>query len=409
MVEEAFINFIQSFSKFENKETIVKKLSVKDLSVNKYINEFWTSKQRQGSSIHEVSYRACFKPQLPNFFINKLTQKGDTVYDPFSGRGTTVIEAARLGRNLISNDINPLSEILTKPRLIVPKLNDVRKRLLQIPKDTVTESNMDLSMFYHKQTLSELLSLREYFKNKLENGTFDHVDSWIRMVATSRLTGHSSGFFSVYTLPPNQAVSQASQIKINKKMNQKPPYRDIHKIILNKSKSLTRNLSPSEKENLSAAAENALFLSNDVSQTKEINEDSVQLLVTSPPFLDVVQYSKDNWLRCWFNLIDDKEISKKITTSKTVESWSKFMQNAFDEFYRIIKPNGWVAFEVGEVRNGSVRLDEVIAPIGVNSGFECKGVLINSQDFTKTSHIWGIGNNKKGTNTNRIVLLKKPQ
>lgn len=35
-----------------------------------YINEFWTSKQRQANSLHEISYRACFKPQLPRFFID---------------------------------------------------------------------------------------------------------------------------------------------------------------------------------------------------------------------------------------------------------------------------------------------------------------------------------------------------
>ena len=43
------------------------------------INEFWTSGQRQAHSIHEVSYRACFKPQLPEFFIERLTRPGDAV------------------------------------------------------------------------------------------------------------------------------------------------------------------------------------------------------------------------------------------------------------------------------------------------------------------------------------------
>lgn len=62
------------------------------------VGEFWTAKQRQANSIHEVAYRACFKAELPNFFITKLTSEGDIVYDPFSGRGTTDIEAALLGR-----------------------------------------------------------------------------------------------------------------------------------------------------------------------------------------------------------------------------------------------------------------------------------------------------------------------
>src|SRR5687768_4765769 len=51
-----------------------------------YVNEFWTSKQRAANSLHEVSYRACFKPQLPRFFIERLTKPGDIVYDPFMGR-----------------------------------------------------------------------------------------------------------------------------------------------------------------------------------------------------------------------------------------------------------------------------------------------------------------------------------
>jgi len=64
------------------------------LSVPVYEAELWTSRQRQASSIHEISYRACFKPQLPGYFIERLTREGDVVYDPFSGRGTTAIEAA---------------------------------------------------------------------------------------------------------------------------------------------------------------------------------------------------------------------------------------------------------------------------------------------------------------------------
>src|SRR5690242_12535008 len=70
-----------------------------------YTNEFWTSGQRQAHSIHEISYRACFKPQLPQFFIERLTSPGETVYDPFSGRGTTALQAALMGRRPIANDI----------------------------------------------------------------------------------------------------------------------------------------------------------------------------------------------------------------------------------------------------------------------------------------------------------------
>ena len=72
-----------------------------------YVNEFWTAKQRAANRLHEVSYRACFKPQLPRFFIERLTKPGDAVFDPFMGRGTTPIEAALLGRVPGGCDANP--------------------------------------------------------------------------------------------------------------------------------------------------------------------------------------------------------------------------------------------------------------------------------------------------------------
>ena len=56
--------------------------------------EFWTARQRQAARLHEVSYRACFKPQLPEYFIERYSRPGDVVYDPFMGRGTTPVQAA---------------------------------------------------------------------------------------------------------------------------------------------------------------------------------------------------------------------------------------------------------------------------------------------------------------------------
>src|SRR6266478_664329 len=97
-----------------------------------FVNEFWTAKQRAASRLHEISYRACFKPQLPRFFIERLTQPGDVVYDPFMGRGTTVLEAALLGRVPFGCDINPLSTVFSAPRLRPPFLEQVAARLRQI-------------------------------------------------------------------------------------------------------------------------------------------------------------------------------------------------------------------------------------------------------------------------------------
>lgn len=73
-----------------------------------------------------------------------------------------------------------------------------------------------------------------------------------------------------------------------------------------------------------------------------------------------------------------------------------------------MKPGGHVAFEVGEVRGGRIKLEETVLPCGVAAGLEPVLVLINDQEFTKTANCWGVNNNDKGTNTNRVVVFRKP-
>jgi hypothetical protein len=406
MVKTSFhtqlVNFVFEEGK-KKSQTVREEITVLGRKIPKFINEFWTSKQRQAHSLHEISYRACFKPQLPRFFIERLTQENDLVYDPFSGRGTTILEAALLNRNIAANDVNPLSEMLSRPRLFIPTVEQIQERLSALSPKQSSMPDIDLSMFYHYKTFEEIVSLRSHLLNKNN----DAVDSWIRMIATNRLTGHSKGFFSVYTLPPNQATSRESQNKINIKRKQKPEYRDTSAIILRKSKRLMNDVTEEVRVALERIGKQALFLTGDARMTTAIPASTVQLTVTSPPFLDVVQYAQDNWLRCWFNGIDAETIGRTMTMSKTIEEWCHVMGEVFVELYRVTKNRGWVAFEVGEVRNGKLALDEFVVELGLQAGFDCIGIMVNTQQFTKTANIWGISNNAKGTNTNRIVLFQK--
>lgn len=370
--------------------------------------ELWTAGQRQAANLHEISYRACFKPQLPAYFIARHTQPGDIVYDPFSGRGTTAIEAALSGRRVIANDVNPLSARLAAPRLAVPDLAAVEARLALIPGSAPADDAPDLSMFFEASTLQEILGLREWLSSRRVAGTADALDDWIGMVATNRLTGHSPGFFSVYSMPPNQAVTAARQALINRKRQQTPSYRDTHALVLKKSRQLLKGLMPAQAAHLRQAGETAQFLTGDARRTPQIADGSVALTVTSPPFLDVVDYAGDNWLRGWFNSLPVAEIAAAITTPRTVAAWSEVMGAVLLELFRITRAGGVVAFEVGEVSKGRIKLDEVVMPLGIAAGFVAEAVLINTQRFTKTAHIWGVANNAAGTNSNRIVVFRKP-
>jgi len=369
------------------------------------VNEFWTKRQRAAHSLHEISYRACFKPQLPRFFIERLTAPGSSIYDPFSGRGTTALEAALLGRVPSATDINPLSRILLEPRLDPPALSEITARLKQVPWSRAGRVRDDLLVFYHPETLRHLSALRRYLLQREASGTIDRIDKWLRMVAVNRLTGHSRGFFSVYTMPPNQAVSIQSQIKINARRNQTPPPRDVAALVARKSRQLLRDVDASARERLAACRRRAQLLTQPAADTPAIHSESVDLVVTSPPFLDVVNYAADNWLRCWFCDIDPDMVN--ITIARQPQAWHDAMREVFAELVRVLRPGKFVAFEVGEVNGGALRLEEVVIPSAVRAGLTPRLVLVNSQQFTKTANCWGVTNNTKGTNTNRIVLLQK--
>ena len=404
-IETAFVDCIRHFT-WRSRETAVDSIDLGpgSASVPLFTNEFWTSKQRAASSLHEVSYRACFKPQLPAFFISRLTEPDAVVYDPFMGRGTSIVEAALLGRTPRGCDVNPISHILTLPRLHPPHINEVAERLTGIRLEWRGSMPEELLTFYHPETLAEICALRSYLLGRIDDGSADSVDNWIQMVAVNRLTGHSPGFFSVYTLPPNQALSVGSQRKINARRNQAPPRRDVRPLILRKTRQLLSDVSSDTRQVLDGVRRGSAFRLGDCA-SPFWKEGQVDLVVTSPPFLDVVDYAGDNWLRCWFCGVDASTVPISIITK--VDGWRDFVSRVFRQLHRLLKPGGYVAFEVGEVRSGKIRLEDVVLPCGVEAGLTPVAVVVNSQTFTKTANIWGVSNNAKGTNTNRIVVFRK--
>jgi hypothetical protein len=357
---------------------------------------FWSSGQRNAHSLHEISYRACFKPALAAFFIERYSKPGEVVFDPFMGRGTTLLEAALRGRVAAGADANPLGEMLVSPRLDPPTHEEIADWLGSFDWDRPAETPDELLAFYHPETLRKLCLLRDAFLAR----PLGKSASWTRLVALSRLAGHSPGFFSVRTLPPNQAVPPSAQRALNARLGQSPPPRDVPALILKKSRSLLRHSARPAPELL---ARHRLWTGRAESPSP-LAENSVALVVTSPPFLNVVDYRRDNWLRCWFAGIASEAVPR---CTGSLAEWKTLLTAALGETRRVLRPGGHAAVEVGEVRRGHLALEEHLAACGESAGLVPIEILIHSHPFTKTSHCWGVENNKDGTNTHRVVIFRK--
>ncbi|MYK68728.1 MAG: site-specific DNA-methyltransferase, partial [Gammaproteobacteria bacterium] len=122
--------------------------------------------RRWGHPLHSVcSYFAMFPPQVPHVFVRWLTEPGDVVYDPFAGRGTTPMEACRMGRVGMGSDANPLAYLLTAGKVNPPTADEARDRLgflrqKCVPGDGST-APAEIQMLYSQQVLGQLIWLRD--------------------------------------------------------------------------------------------------------------------------------------------------------------------------------------------------------------------------------------------------------
>ena len=354
---------------------------------------FWIQKQRQGHSLHYVvPYQACFAPQIPQFFIKNYSKKGDVVLDPFAGRGTTVFEANQMDRIGIGVDISPLALSIAKSKLNSVTFEQVKKRLDEIDfSKELTDGYEEFKDIYHKKTYSEILNL----KNQLKDNP---VDNLIRTIILGRLHGHSSSFFSIWTFNVI-SLSKDRIVKQSKKRGLKPEYRDTKKSILKKAATV---LTDSIKTN----PESEIIPVSTDKMSEKIKRP-VDLIITSPPFLNVINYIDDNWLRFWFLGYDKEKLRKILVQTGNIEEYRYFIKRCMIEMYKVLKEGKYCIIEVGDVKNGKINLDELIVDLADETGFEVERVLISYITAPKISRAFSRKKPGEGTKTNRCVILKK--
>jgi hypothetical protein len=380
--------------------------NVSRTAVKQIEGEFWPAKQRQMHSLHYcISYRGSFKPELPDFFIKKYTKPGDIVADPFCGRGTTALQANLLGRVAWANDANPLAVAITyaKANPVMPDIVEAFLDRINWDKQCSLSGNEDLLAFYHPRTLQELLLLRKHIQQ-----TGDDIAKFVQLLALSRLHGHSKGFFSAYSMP-QVAISSPAQEKINRKRGEVPEYRPLIPRILAKAKSALRDGLIDE---IKRASRHNLYVNADATRLTLYPSGSVDLVVTSPPFLNKVNYLQDNWLEHWFLEVDAEDLKNRIMQTASLPAWQEFIGEGLLEMARILRRGGICVIEVGDICHRRVRinLDEIVCNVlAENKAIRLRpvSVLIQTQQFTKLAHCFNVTNNMQGTNTQRMLILEK--
>ena len=90
-----------------------------------------------GLTHNHYRYPARFSPQFARAAIKKFSARGDLVFDPFMGGGTTLVEAMALGRKAAGCDISSLATFVSQVKTAVyaeAELNRLRRWAKVLPR-----------------------------------------------------------------------------------------------------------------------------------------------------------------------------------------------------------------------------------------------------------------------------------
>ncbi len=253
--------------------------------------------------LHSICpYFAMFPETFVDTQLRRYTTEDDYVFDPFSGRGTTLFESLLRGRKAAAIDINPVAFCLTKAKAEVPELEAVKDRVksLQMSYDRSARAEADveaakLSPFFRRaffhSTLRQLLFLRHTLRWRDEA-----VDTFIAALVLGSLHGEmdrSSAYFS-NQMPRTICLKPDYSLRYWRRHRLFPKKRDVFAMLVAKAEFRLQ-----EDKGVS----HGIVKLADARESAKVLPDlagRVRLVVTSPPYLDVTRFEEDQWLRLWF-------------------------------------------------------------------------------------------------------------
>ncbi len=373
----------------------------------------WANK-RDNDPFHSLcSYLGAFPPSLANYFIKYFTDEGDLVFDPYSGRGTTLLESRILKRNAIASDLNPIAIALSKAKSYNFKEKEIIVRINELETDydyalfmpEAKAQNDEIHLIYHPKTLAQLCYLRLVLIDSKDKIDEFIVGTILGIMHGGERKDGTSGYLSI-SMPNTFSMSSeyVRRFVQTKQLNRE--FRDVFQLLREKVKRTFHNHS-FPKNKASVIECDAKEVSTHQSFKKHLNK--VDLILTSPPYLGIVNYARQNWIRSWFLNADLEDVSSKLDDDLNLYEWIKFSKKTLTEFRKILKPDGVAVFVIGDVaksKNSVIPLAREFAMM-IKENKLFKNVWVFSdyiQGVDKTTRIWG-DTKGKATTTDRIVIL----
>lgn len=242
-------------------------------------------------SLHQLSpYIGKLKSSIARDLVEEFSHPGDLVLDPFCGAGTIALEAKLLGRKVFASDISPYSRLLSRAKLFAPptlggamaQAERVFNRAERLPDGRIPEAPAWVRRFFHPRTLREVLR----FAVACREG-----ESEFSFACFLGILHHQRPGFLSY--PSSHLVPYLRDKKYPRRdYPEMYGYRDIASRLFPK---LLRAYARAPEEYPRNGAAFRLSSAQNLSFPNRF--DSV---ITSPPYMNALDYRRDNRLRMWF-------------------------------------------------------------------------------------------------------------
>jgi hypothetical protein len=353
------------------------------------------------SSMHQLApYVGKLKSGMVRVLIELYSRPGDVVLDPFCGAGVVPLESVIMARHAVANDLNPYAYVITRGKLSAPftkqeALNQAEKALREIEsriRTTNTDNVPDwVRKFFHPATLKEVVTAfqvlkerQDYFLMACLLGILHHVRPGFLSYPASHLTP----YLRMKKYPPAEFPEMYS-------------YRDLRSRLLAKVTRAYRRTSFTRFRNQMTwqlLQENTMNLS--------LPYNSIDAIISSPPYFGALDYARDNRLRLWFLGVSDwKELDRSLTASDRV--YIPQMRQCLQQMDRVLKQGAHCVLVLGDVeRNGTKKATAQIISELANEVSE--GRLVEKLIYT--DEIPDMRRSRRRTRTTRyerILVMQK--
>ncbi len=297
-------------------------------------------------------YFAMFPPSFVRENLLAHTKPGDVVLDGFSGRGTTLLESLLNDRDAIACDINPVAYCISaakaKPFRLTRLLREIDSLETAYKRSShsgLEKQRRELTQFFRRAFYAETLRQIVFLRARL-NWRGNLLHRFLSALILGHLHGEmnrSQNYLS-NQMPHSISPKPEYSLKYWHERNLWSPRRDVFSLLRQRAE---YRLSEGFASRKSRAA---LCDVRQIAKRFKSYANRVEIVITSPPYLDVTNFEEDQWLRLWFlggrpyptyNLVssDDRHTSTK-------EYW-EFLAAAWLGIRPLLKPAAKVICRIG--------------------------------------------------------------